>query len=170
VSGAPTRRAADSSGHEADAVDREALFCALVLSPLTFPRNRFFHLFGLPWARRTRFRAAQVRSMLRHLSCSEGEPARIDGLDEAGDGTSRLTYRVPDLGLQRTAVLDRLELAILRFALARAGVAPSEPAMHVTEEDRRLVENALVKLGRKLDLGPATPDVPGEHAPDGGGS
>jgi hypothetical protein len=39
--------------------------------------------------------------------------------------------------------------------------------MQATDEDRRLVENALAKLGRRLELGAPPRDV---HAPDTGGS
>jgi hypothetical protein len=147
-------------------IDRDALLCALVLSPRTFPRNRFFRLFSLPWARSTRFRAAQIRSILRHLSHRRAEETRAqaDGADERG--TIVVRYVVPDLGLQRTAILERLELAALRFALARGGSTLADPTMLVTDEDRRLVEEALAKLGRRLELGSASHAPP----PDNGGS
>lgn len=151
-----------SSGE--DEVDRDALLCALVLSPLTFPRNRFFRLFSLPWAKRTRFRAAHLRSMLRQLAALDAEPTRASAMTD--DGSTVVRYEVPRLGLTRTAVLDRLELAVLRFALARGGVVTSSPTMQATDEDRRLVEDALAKLGRKLEI-VAPSHLP---SPDNGGS
>jgi hypothetical protein len=144
-------------------VDREALLCALVLSPLTFPRNRFFRLFSVPWAKRTRFRAGHIRSIVRHLAALDAEPTRASV--DADDAGVVLRYEVPRLGLHRTAVLDRLELAVMRFALARAGAAVAPP-LQATDEDRRLVEDALAKLGRRLEL-VAPSHVP---LPDNGGS
>jgi hypothetical protein len=152
-----------SRGSE-DEVDREALLCALVLSPLTFPRNRFFRLFSLPGAKSTRFRAAHIRSILRHLAEPNAEPTRAKAFGTEDRGAV-VRYEVPRLGLHRTAVLDRLELAVLRFALARAGCSLGEPTMQATDEDRFLVEDALAKLGRKLGLA-----APTHHAPDSGGS
>jgi hypothetical protein len=152
--------------HEEE-IDREALLSALVLAPLTFPRNRFFRLFTRPWARRTRFRAAQIRSILRHLSAPRAEPTRVHALSPDKDGGVELRYSVRDLGLRRTAMLDRLEIALLRFALARAGCVSTEPAMTLTDEDRQLVEEAIAKLGRELGLGAVAGEM---HAPDTGGS
>ncbi|HEY3592395.1 MAG TPA: hypothetical protein VGL13_00915 [Polyangiaceae bacterium] len=157
--------ALDQEEHE---IDRDALLCALVLSPLTFPRNRFFPLFKLSWARTTRFRASQIRSIVRHLSTRPALETKATAEDEEGRVVVR--YAVPDLGLSRTVVLDRLELAMLRFALTRgnaaSGVAIS-PTLVVTDEDRNLVEEALSKLGRKLDLGGTSNHA---HPPDGGGT
>jgi hypothetical protein len=150
-----------------DEVDREGLLCALVLAPLTFPRNRFFSFFSQPWARRVRFRAAQIRSMLRHLTRAEEQGTHVHDLCPAVDGRVTLRYAVRGLGLERTATLERLELAVLRFALARAGVSLAEPAMTLIEEDRRLVEEALAQLGRKLELGSSPREL---HAPETGES
>ena len=152
---------------DAAKVDRDALLCALVLSPLTFPRNRFFQLFTQPWARKVRSRATQIRSILRHLTRLSDQATQAQALAEGDEGGVVVRYAMPDLGLSRTTRLDRLEIAVLRFALARAGGHPDEQTMQVTDEDRRLVENALAKLGRKLELASPPRDV---HAPDTGGS
>ena len=157
----------DDFPRDEEAVDREALLCALVLSPLTFPRNRFFQLFTQPWAKKVRSRAAQMRSILRHLCRLSAEVTEARALAAGDEGGVTVRYAMRDLGLLRTATLDRLEIAVLRFALARAGGLPHEPTMQPSQEDRILVENALAKLGRKLELGSPTRDV---HAPDSGGS
>jgi hypothetical protein len=157
----------DVSPRDEEAVDREALLCALVLSPLTFPRNRFFPLFTQPWARKVRSRATQIRSILRHLSRLSDPATQVQALADGDEGGVAVRYVMRDLNLSRTTRLDRLEIAILRFALARAGVLLDEPTMQATDEDRGLVENALAKLGHKLELGSAPRDV---HAPDTGGS
>jgi hypothetical protein len=66
-------------------------------------------------------------------------------------------YAVPDLHFERTAMLEPLELSVVRFALARRPrpeSEPADPAMGVTDEDRQNVERALAKLGQKLGLAP----------------
>ena len=62
-------------------VDRGALLCALVLAPTTFARNRFYSLFTEPSARRTRSRAAQLRTIVRHFAHDNprAELARASG-------------------------------------------------------------------------------------------
>ena len=72
--------------------------------------------------------------------------AEIVGEQVMADGQVLLRYRVEELGFSRTAALSRLEAATLRFALFRAGVAS------VAVEDRELVEHALERLSRNLDL------------------
>lgn len=127
--------------------DLDALLCALILAPGTYSRNRFFELFEASAARAVRRRAFRVRSMLVQLTepwpltDGDGRP-RAHVLSERvlEDGRVLLRYRVEDLNLTRTATLEPLEAAALRYALHRAGrgdVAPS---------DRRLVEDALQQL------------------------
>lgn len=101
-------------------VDPEALLVALVLAPATFSRNRFFSLYTDPEARRVRRRAALLRSIVRQLVGGAGR-AR---LAPAACGGALLTYDVPSLGLKRTAALDALELAVVRFAVARGASPP----------------------------------------------
>jgi hypothetical protein len=148
-------------------IDREALLCALVLAPFTFARNRFFALFTEPWARRTRSRAALLRAIVRHFSAL---PTRIEMRDVTlrDEGGVVLRYGVPHLTLERTAMLEPLEIAVIRFALSRRPRAASDQiyeAMTLTDEDRRLVESALAKLGRRLGL-----DNLGQPAPETFGS
>jgi hypothetical protein len=133
--------------------DADALLCALVLAPGAFSRNRFFHLFEKPELARVRRRATRVRGILRQLS----NGAEVTGEIELADGRRMLRFRVPSLGLSRTAALSRLEAATMRFALARAERRTPEPG------DRALVEEAL----KRLDAGDAlTPGVTTEIRAD----
>lgn len=109
-------------------VDPEALLVALVLAPATFSRNRFFSLYADPEARRVRRRAALLRGIVRQLVGGAGRA----GLAPAACGGALLTYDVPSLGLKRTAALDALELAVVRFAVARGARPPPED-----QDDRR---------------------------------
>jgi len=137
----------------------DALLAALVLAPATFARNRFFALFEEPWAAKARARAGQLRHIVHHLTSDDGT-GRATVLELAPSGVDRtmLRYDVPSLHLLRTAVLERLELGLLRFALMRRGqVAARVPAvadcLKITDDDRALVEGALAKLSRELPSG-----------------
>ena len=135
-------------------VDRGALLSALVLAPTTFARNRFFSLFTESSAKRTRSRAAQLRTIVRQLS---HDPLRADFLELApGEGgTFVLRYGIHRLRLERTAVLERLELGLIRFAVARRmrpGADPLALPLQVTSEDRAIVYASIAKLGDKLLL------------------
>jgi hypothetical protein len=121
-------------------VDTDALLCALVLAPHSFSRNRFFELFEAPEKRRIRRRATRIRGILRQLVAG----AEITGEVELDDGRRLLRYRMPELGLSRTAALSKLEFAALRYALDRA--KKREPDAEV----RALVEGALHRLGAPL--------------------
>jgi hypothetical protein len=161
-------------------VDRGALLCALVLAPTTFARNRFFAMFTESSAKRTRSRAAQLRTVVRHLS-HVNPRAELVELSPQGDGASRLRYRIESLSLQRTALLERLELAVVRFALSRrtattpSTAAPIAPLLELTQEDRALVVTAIAKLGERLDLPFALEEKSasavgeGYHPPSNGG-
>ncbi len=153
-------------------LDRDALLCALVLAPITFARNRFFGLFTEPWARRTRSRAAQLRTIVRHFS-HEKRGATLRELAPLEDGVVILRYALPHLSLERTARLEPLEIAIVRFALSRGHRLPerANPSMIATDDDRRRVEEALAKLGRKLGLDPKDPlETPFQPTPSAGDS
>jgi hypothetical protein len=139
-------------------IDRDALLAALVLAPATFARNRFFALFNEPWAAKARARAGQLRVMVRHLTNDDGVgPATVLELVESGSGRTTLRYEVPAMHLLRTALLEPLELALLRFALmrrAQAGTAvPLAKSLQMIDDDRALVEGALAKLSRELTPG-----------------
>ena len=138
----------------AERIDRDALLSALVLAPTTFARNRFFALYTEPWARRTRSRAAQLRTIVRHLA-AESPRAELREVLPLANGGAIVRYAVPDLHFERTAIVDALELAVVRFALARRPRAAGDaldPRIAVTDEDRRSVERALAKLSEKLGI------------------
>ena len=128
-------------------VDDDALFCALVLAPSAFSRNRFFWLFEDQVRKRLRRRASRVRGIIRQLVSPERGRAEILGERVLDDGRVLLRYQVEELGFSRTAALSPLEAAALRYALYRAGRGA------IVEEDRRLVEGAIVRLSADLDLG-----------------
>lgn len=127
-------------------VDDEALLCALVIAPTTFSRNRFFGLFESPERKRLRRRASRVRGIIRQLVAPERGKAEILGERVLEDGQVLLRYRVEELGYSRTAALSRLEAAALRYALHRAGRGDLD------DEDRKVVEDAIARLGRGLGL------------------
>jgi hypothetical protein len=135
-------------------VDRSALLCALVLAPTTFARNRFFSFFTEPSARRTRSRAAQLRTIVRQLA-HDSPRAELLELGPREEGNFVLRYRIHRLSLERTSVLERLELGLVRFAVARRmrpGAEPLALPLQVTSEDRALVYTTIAKLGDKLIL------------------
>lgn len=134
-------------------VDRDALLCALILAPDTYARNRFFQLFQAPEMARVRRRARRVRSMIAQLtepwplvSVSDGsEQARTPRAlllaeETREDGWVLVRYRMVELDYVRTTVLEPLEAAALRYALARAGRG------EIQQEDRLRVEGALSRL------------------------
>jgi hypothetical protein len=122
-------------------VDLDGLFCALVLVPPSFSRNRFFRLFEEPSAHRVRRRAARVRGIIRQLLGKGRMKSEITGEAVLDDGRVLLRFRVDGMRYDRTAALNQLEAAALRFALHRAGAGDIE------EADRALVEQALARLG-----------------------
>lgn len=125
-------------------VDLEALFCALVLAPATFSRNRFYGVFEQEAARKVRRRAARVRGVIRQL-LGQGRPrAEIVGERILGDGQVFLRYRIAEVSFERTVALSALEAAALRYALHKAGVGD------LSDEDRELVASALHRLGRSI--------------------
>ena len=137
-------------------VDRDALLCALVLAPNTFARNRFFALYTEPWARRTRSRAAQLRTIVRHLATETPKPELHEVLP-LEEGRAVVRYGLPDLHFERTAILEALELSLVKFALARkprSGPDAAGPSagMTATDADRKRVEQAIAKLSRRLGV------------------
>ena len=139
---------------DASGLDREALLVAMVLAPATYARNRFFDLYKDPEVRRIRRRATQLRSIVRHVTrVSPAELAERMSLAPAEDGRTELRYTVPSIGLRRVALLDPIELSLVRFAMARgraAGLGPDDP-------DRARVEAALARLAPALALVHAAP-------------
>jgi hypothetical protein len=131
-------------------VDADALLCALVLAPRTFARNRFFSLYTQVAAKHARSRAAEMRSMVRHLSGHKGVRAIVREVGPGEGGSFVLRYGVPGIRMERTAVLDSLELSLLRFALGRATANCaqhcSQRELEVTDDDRAAVLRAVSKL------------------------
>lgn len=131
--------------------DLDGLLCALVLAPGSYSRNRFYSLFADPRAARVRRRAARLAGIVRHLA-SHAEPRAVileDRRDEREASRWFLRYRMPIVGVERTAILDSLEEATVRYALHLAGVPGFES---LDEAHRGEVEGALRKLGEGLDL------------------
>jgi hypothetical protein len=132
-------------------LDDEALLVALVLAPATYSRNRFFDMYTQPAMRRVRRRASLVRSIVRHLAraSAEGdrEPMELT-IQTADDGAAEIRYYVPALGLRRTTLLEPVEAALVRFALARVkgGLSGEQAALPADDPDRIRVEAALRRL------------------------
>jgi hypothetical protein len=127
-------------------VDLDALLCALILAPNTFSRNKFFHLFEDPQARRVRRRATRVRGIIRQLVGDGNLRAQVIGERVMDDGQVLLRYRIEELDLARSTALSALEAAAMRFALSRAGLGG------LSGEDRDRVEEAFAKLTKALSL------------------
>lgn len=129
--------------------DLEALLVAIVLAPATYSRNRFFEMYADPAVRRVRRRAALVRSIVRHVvSTEDRERGSITRVVPTEAGFLELTYIVPALGLRRTTILDPLEAALVRFAIARTsrGEESVSPLLPPDENDRSRIEAALRRL------------------------
>ncbi len=126
-------------------LDRDALLVALVLSPATYSRNRFFEMYRDPELRRVRRRASLLRGIAQHVArVRPSELGEIVRVEPAAGEEMRLVYVVPALGLRRTATLDPLEFSLLRCVISRAPSFP--PALAASEVDRARVEAALQRL------------------------
>ncbi len=55
---------------------------------------------------------------------------------------------MPALGLRRTALLDPIELSLVRFAMARAGGGRAPPP---ADPDRARIETALARLAPTIE-------------------
>jgi hypothetical protein len=151
----------------------EGLLCALVLAPLTFPRNKFPSIFQRPEAKRARDRAAQIRTVVRHLAGRTRARVELTTLDERADGEyAVLAYRMAEIRFERSAWLDRLELALVRVAIDRMAQvtdvalrermkrmgALMDPRLAPIAEDHRAIEHALSDWGRCI-VGTVGPGV-----------
>jgi hypothetical protein len=125
----------------------DALFCALVLAPECFPRNRFFKLYEQPELAAARKRARRVRGIVDQLLERGQTKAEIVGEQVMADGRVLLSYRVNDLAFERTTALGALDAAALRYALHRAGAGV------LNEEDRALVCDRLGEVFALLPPG-----------------
>ncbi len=138
----------ESDADLAPDLDPEALFCSLVLSPESFPRNRFFLMFEEKEFKAVRKRARRVRGIFEQLQGLGQPKAEIVGEQVMADGQVILSYRVHDLSFERTVALGPLEAATLRYALHHAGGGA------LSDEDRNLVRERLRRLGRATSLLP----------------
>ncbi len=122
-------------------VDRfDALLCALVLAPASFPRNRFYDLYEGASGKRLRRRAKQLRGLVRQLLGQGRERAELLGRLELEDGSILINFQVENMAFRRSTLLSSLEAAILNYALHRAGREALLP------ESRLQVERALGEL------------------------
>lgn len=121
----------------------DALLVALVLCPGAYSRNRFYAMYATPEMSAVRRRAALVRSIVAELA--HADPSRrgiVVDLDVIStQGQSSLTYIVSSLGLRRCTMLSALELAIIKYAVARrlGGIV----GLEAEEGSRERVEDAL---------------------------
>jgi hypothetical protein len=130
-------------------VDSDALLCALVLAPRTFARNRFFSLYTQAAAKHARSRAAELRTIVRHLAGHKGVRATVREVGPGDGGFVVLRYGVPGIRLERTAILAALELSLVRFALWRMAQGGTPSQLGVTTDDRAIVERAISKLDQR---------------------
>ncbi len=119
----------------------EALTVAMTVAPGLYSRNLFFDLHRRPEVRAARRRSALLRGALRHL-----ERAADPALTARGDGLFELTYRLPDVDFRRQVTLSELEVACLRYLLARTERAPLGEAPE-GDDPRARVEAAIARLG-----------------------
>jgi len=115
--------------------DPDALLCALVLTPATYSRNRFFALYRDPRFERVRRRAQRLRGLLRQIARADDASVTF----EASDDGQVLVLAVPSLGFRRRTLLGVLERHLVEYVLGRArgGAPPSA---------RTAVEGALARL------------------------
>ncbi|CAN5650194.1 hypothetical protein BH09MYX1_BH09MYX1_30570 [soil metagenome] len=131
--------------------DADALAVGMALVPDLFSRNRMYGLFDDPVVRQARSRARLVRSVFRDLAGHNGEVTELL-VDET---RTTVRYRVRALSLERTVELGGVELAVLALLCERAGAT----ALHVTKEQRRLVDVVLARLPKMKDAGETAPAV-----------
>jgi hypothetical protein len=136
--------------------DPEAMVVALVLSPASYPRNRFFALFNIAPLRKARWRAAQLRGLVNALARPK-DPITDYGIRPHDTGKI-LSYRVPAVNLRVRAFLQHHEAAVVEVAVAK--IRGEEPPL-----------DALATVNRWLGrLSPVPPSRPPEAPPIRSGS
>lgn len=90
---------------------------ALVLSPSTYPRNRFFTLFNVAPLRKARWRAAQLRGLVNALA--RPKAPITDYSVRPHEFGKILSYRVPTMNLRVHAILSHHEAAVVELAVSR---------------------------------------------------
>lgn len=104
-------------------VDPAALLVALVLSPASYPRNRFFAMYTRSSLRKARWRAALLRGLVNAVARPR-EVVSDEQLVCHADGSKTLSYRVDALNLKVTTHLLRHEAAVVEVAIARIRCLP----------------------------------------------
>jgi hypothetical protein len=152
----PPRSRHDGGSESPPRIDPEAMLVALVLAPATYSRNRFFHLYEDPAVRRVRRRASQIRSIVRHMARVDPRAAgEVLGAEPAAGGRVALSYVVPAIGLRRTALLDPIELSLVRVAMGRAGLrlhGGERADLPADDADRARIDAVLARLAPGVAL------------------
>lgn len=128
------------------AVGRDALIVGMTLVPGFVSRNRSFALFENPDVRKARVRAALLRGIVRQLTGKSGKVESFGVV--AGSGACEVRYSLPELRVERRAVLTDLEFACVAYLAGRAGV----PDLRPTEDNRARIDAALRELAQGLQL------------------
>jgi hypothetical protein len=123
----------------------------MTLVPGFVSRNRSFALFENPEVRKARVRSALLRGIVRQLTGKSGKVESFGVV--AGSGAREVRYSLPDLRVERRAVLTDLEFACVAYLAGRAGV----PDLRATEDDRARIDAALRELAQGLHLGALEP-------------
>ena len=126
------------------ALSVDGLFCALVVAPQVYARNRFYDLFEQPALRKARRRAKLVRGIIRQLVGIAGRRGQIVGEQVLADGRVLTRYIIPELNFSRTTALSSLEATLVRYVVARARHQTPDP------DDRARIELALGGLAAGL--------------------
>ena len=131
-------------------LDVEAIQVALVLAPATYPRNRFWWLFRDPELRKARWRAAQLRGLVRALT---GPGVVVESQVDLPTGGRVLSYRQESINLRGKVTLQAHEAAVIDVAVARIQGKP------VPGEAMAAVQQLLARLApaARADLSTASP-------------
>ena len=120
----------------------DALTAAMAMVPGLYSRNRMFERFERPDVRRARSRARMLRSLLRFVT---REDSRLT-VSDVGDHRHRLSYKLPQLRLERTVQMTEFELAVLRVMVSKG---PCPATLAEQPSDRPRVESALALLPKE---------------------
>ena len=127
----------------------DAITAALVLRRPESSRNRNFAIHATRDGAIARRRAARVRGLVRQITGAFG-PARevvvaLDGEEAV------LRYALARVSLAREVRLSRIDLSIVRVALARAGARLLPATLIARDEDRACVQELIDQLVGRTD-------------------